>query len=251
MVSGLHIHYLKYFFDMGYFKVFIEFVTILLLFYVLVFWLRGMWGLSSTTKNQPCTLMSWKAKSFNHWITREIPSLSTVSGISMSKTCLVQPANLQSIAWRGDGIGGMGAPPHNSTVDLVSCFEPHPACIGEGNGNPLQCSCLENPRDGGAWWAAVYGIAQSQTQLKRLSSNSRYPFLLHLVDFPLKYHHFLTLDPSGSCGTSPQNIQIGMWLKHDQWEHCIRPGCPSYMVRATELWGSWSSKLGAARRCLL
>ena len=38
--------------------------------------------------------------------------------------------------------------------------------IGEGNGNPLQCSCLENPRDGGAWWAAVYGIAQSQTQLK-------------------------------------------------------------------------------------
>ena len=36
-------------------------------------------------------------------------------------------------------------------------------CIGEGNGNPLQCSCLENPRDGGAWWAAIYGIAQSQT----------------------------------------------------------------------------------------
>ena len=45
-------------------------------------------------------------------------------------------------------------------------------CIGEGNGNPLQCSCLENPRDGGAWWAAVYGVAQSQTQLKRLSSSS-------------------------------------------------------------------------------
>ena len=44
--------------------------------------------------------------------------------------------------------------------------------LGEGNGNPLQCSCLENPRDGGAWWAAVYGVAQSQTQLKRLSSSS-------------------------------------------------------------------------------
>ena len=43
-------------------------------------------------------------------------------------------------------------------------------CIGEGNGNPLQCSCLENPRDGGAWWAAVYGVAQSRTRLKRLSS---------------------------------------------------------------------------------
>jgi len=46
------------------------------------------------------------------------------------------------------------------------------SCIREGNGNPLQCCCLENPRGGGAWWAAVYGVAQSQTQLKRLSSSS-------------------------------------------------------------------------------
>ena len=44
------------------------------------------------------------------------------------------------------------------------------SCIGEGNGNPLQYSCLENPRDGGAWWAAVYGVTQSRTRLKRLSS---------------------------------------------------------------------------------
>ena len=48
------------------------------------------------------------------------------------------------------------------------------SCIGEGNGNPLQCSCLENPRDGGAWWAAVYGVPQSRTRLKRLSSSSSY-----------------------------------------------------------------------------
>ena len=46
------------------------------------------------------------------------------------------------------------------------------SCIGEGNGNPLQCSCLENPRDRGACWAAVYGVAQSLTRLKRLSSSS-------------------------------------------------------------------------------
>ena len=46
------------------------------------------------------------------------------------------------------------------------------SCIGEGNGNPLQCSCLENPRDRGAWWAAVYGLAQSWTRLKQLSSSS-------------------------------------------------------------------------------
>ena len=45
-------------------------------------------------------------------------------------------------------------------------------CMGKGNGNPLQCSCLENPRDGGAWWAAVCGVAQSRTPLKRLSSSS-------------------------------------------------------------------------------
>ena len=46
------------------------------------------------------------------------------------------------------------------------------SCTGEGNGNPLQCSCLETPRDGGAWWAAIYGVAESQTRLKRLSSSS-------------------------------------------------------------------------------
>ena len=46
------------------------------------------------------------------------------------------------------------------------------SCIGEGNGNPLQCSCLENPRDGGDWWAAVPGVTQSRTRLKWLSSSS-------------------------------------------------------------------------------
>ena len=46
------------------------------------------------------------------------------------------------------------------------------SCIGEGNGNPLQCSCLDNPRDGEVWWAAIYGVAQSRTRLKRLSSSS-------------------------------------------------------------------------------
>ena len=56
-------------------------------------------------------------------------------------------------------------------ISLV--FLPYPGVpSGEGNGTPLQCSCLENPRDRGAWWAAVYGVAQSWTQLKRLSSSS-------------------------------------------------------------------------------
>ena len=47
--------------------------------------------------------------------------------------------------------------------DFTFTFHFSLSCIGEGNGNPLQCSCLENPRDGGAWWAAVYGVSQSQT----------------------------------------------------------------------------------------
>ena len=58
------------------------------------------------------------------------------------------------------------------------------SCIGEGSGNPLQCSCLENPRDGGAWWGAVYGIAQSQTRLKRLSSSSSSRGSLAAASFP-------------------------------------------------------------------
>ena len=53
------------------------------------------------------------------------------------------------------------------------------SCIGEGNGNPLQCSCLENPRGGGAWWAAFYGVAQSWTRLKRLSSSSSSEHRIH------------------------------------------------------------------------
>ena len=57
--------------------------------------------------------------------------------------------------------------------------------IGEGNGNPLQCSCLENPRDGGAWWAAVYGVAQSRTRLKWLSSK----VLLHIFSWNAKSQH--------------------------------------------------------------
>ena len=59
----------------------------------------------------------------------------------------------------------------SDTTELLH-FQSSLSCIGEGNGNPLQCSCLENPRDKGAWWAAIYGITQSQTRLKRLSSSS-------------------------------------------------------------------------------
>ena len=62
------------------------------------------------------------------------------------------------------------------------------SCIGEGNGNPLQCSRLENPRDGGAWWAAVCGVAQSRTRLKQLNSSSRFV----IVFLPRSKHRLIS-----------------------------------------------------------
>ena len=63
-----------------------------------------------------------------------------------------------------DGLESMGSLRVGTTERFHFIFSL--SCIGEGNGNLLQCSCLENPRDGGAWWAAVCGVAQSQTRLK-------------------------------------------------------------------------------------
>ena len=62
------------------------------------------------------------------------------------------------ISWTGEPSGLLSMGSHR-----VGHYSSDLACIGEGNGNPLQYSCLENPRDGGAWWAAVYGVAQSRT----------------------------------------------------------------------------------------
>ena len=73
------------------------------------------------------------------------------------------------------GLQSMGSLELDTTEKLHCHFSL--SCIGEGNGNPLQCSCLENPRDGEAWWAAVYGVTQSRTRLKRLSSIMQLIFL--------------------------------------------------------------------------
>ena len=80
------------------------------------------------------------------------------------------------LAWRIPGTGEPVGCRLWGCEELDTTDRPHfhfsLSCIGEGNGNPLQCSCLENPMDGEAWWAAVHGVAQSRTQLKRLSSSS-------------------------------------------------------------------------------
>ena len=65
--------------------------------------------------------------------------------------------------------------------------------IGGGNGNPLQCSCLENPRDGGAWWAAIYGVAQSWIQLKRFSSSSSNSLVKKTISACRTYQKYLWL----------------------------------------------------------
>ena len=79
------------------------------------------------------------------------------------------------------------------------------SCIGEGNGNPLQCSCLQNPRDGGAWWAAVCGVAQSRTRLKWVSTSTS---ILHCITISLRqaYHisscsclRYSVLFPTEAC----------------------------------------------------
>ena len=67
------------------------------------------------------------------------------------------------------------------------------SCIGGGNGNPLQCSCLENPRDEGAWWAAVYGVTQSRTRLKRLSSSSGSSVCACVYTHLIKYVNFTNM----------------------------------------------------------
>ena len=78
------------------------------------------------------------------------------------------------IPWmeKSGGLQSMGLLRSDTTERLPFHFSL--SCIGEGNGNPLQCSCLENPRDGRAWWAAVYGAAQGRTRLKQLRSKNNF-----------------------------------------------------------------------------
>ena len=84
--------------------------------------------------------------------------------------------NFSTLAWKIPWMGEPGGLQSMGSLrvgyDWATSLSLSLSCIGEGNGNPLQCSCLENPRDGGAWWAAIYGVAQSRTQLNRPSSSS-------------------------------------------------------------------------------
>ena len=85
------------------------------------------------------------------------------------------------------------------------------SCIGEANGNPLQCSGLENPRDGRAWWAAVYGVAQSRTWLKWLSRSSSSTHLICAMSWGYKVGYTRSPHPQGSHINIQKHIAI-YWL---------------------------------------
>ena len=97
------------------------------------------------------------------------------------------------------------------------------SCIGEGNGNPLQCSCLENPRDGRAWWAAIYGVVQSQTRLKQLSKASATTSWKESYDQPRqrikKQRHYFT-----NKGLSRQGYGFSV----------VMYGCESWTIKKAE-----------------
>ena len=94
---------------------------------------------------------------------------AAIHGVAKSRTRLSDWTELNWMTSTGrlQSMGSLRVR-HDWATSLSLSF----SCIREGNGIPLQCSCLENPRDGGAWWAAVYGVAQSRTRLKWLSSSN-------------------------------------------------------------------------------
>ena len=93
------------------------------------------------------------------------------------------------------------------------------SCIGEGNGNPLQCSCLENPRDRWAWWVAVYGVAQSRTRLKWLSSNlsmikvSKQNSLSGWINFKKQHLTSCCLKETHFSFRDTQRLKVKRWEK--------------------------------------
>ena len=121
---------------------------------------------------------SWSSNTLATWVWRDN---SLEKALMLGKSEKAMAPNSSTLAWKipwteepgrlwSIGLLRVG---HNWVTSLYFSL----SCIGEGNGNPLQCSCLENPRDGGAWWGAIYGVTQNRTQLKWLSSTNSWESL--------------------------------------------------------------------------
>ena len=114
--------------------------------------------------------------SFSKWMNMQIRNLRIIRMNYADFSEKAMAPHSSTFAWKipwtekPGRLQSMGLLESDTTEQLHFHFSL--SCIGEGNGNPLQCSCLKNPRDGGAWWAAVYGVAQNQTRLKRFSISS-------------------------------------------------------------------------------
>ena len=129
----------------------------------------GAIGKTITKRFTQAILSCWDGQIFSHQclVVPECPT--PLLGRDIHPTPVLLPR--KSHGWRSlEGCSPWGRCRSDTTERLHFHFSL--SCIGEGHGNPLQGSCLENPRDGGAWWATVYGVAQSRTRLKQLSSSS-------------------------------------------------------------------------------
>ena len=135
-----------------------------------------------------------------------LPPTFYLHGLAWCMEKAIAP-HFSTLAWKLPWMEEPGRGREGSDMTERLHFHFSLSCIGEGNGNPLQCSCLENPREGGAWWAAVYGVPQSRTRLKWLSSSSSmmYSWLKALKLYSL------------------QEIFWTFWISHffscDLWKH--------------------------------
>ena len=160
---------------------------------------------------------------------REIGKTKGVIGLKQAQNRIVLLPG-KSHGWRSlVGYSPWGCTESDTTEQIHFHFSL--SCTGEGNGNPLQCSCLENPRDGGAWWAAIYGVAQSRTRLKRLSSSGSSNIIFTPDSSVGKESSYKTGDPAETKVVLPLSLPLPLPLKlRKRWF------CPKYLFPLGSEW---------------
>ena len=195
-----------------------------------------------------CLLISWLQSPYA--VILEPPKIKsdTVSTVSPSICHPVSPSVWiriwhpilalllgESHGWRSlEGCSPWGCKESDTTERLHFHFSL--SCIGERNGNPLQCSCLENPRDRGAWWAAVYGVAQSRTRLKRLSSSSR----INLITWTTAWSNLMKLWAMPCRATQDGRVMVESSVK--MWSTREGNGKPLEYPDLKTPWTIWKGK---------